>query len=540
MPVDLLPDVQSIGQNPKGAPQDLLPDVPNSENKNYFSQAKDYLSEIGTDLKNNFIKNWGAPLTYDKKLSLNQNFENNFPGSNEQILGAAVGGPGMKMVGQAAMHIPQLLKTALTSATGATVGYGLGGEKGAAVGSLLPLAGRMLPGGAKRAALSMVEDVTPQMMEHAQSRLDAAERLGLSHLRPSEALEAPAIATREGRLGRTAEGSQLLYGKQQERFGTEQKSIENLLDTIYNEEKLGKSVSADQKAIQTQGTLFNDEEELGPIDRLYRQAEQQRMPQGFVDKLKESKVMQQAFNKVETSPTYQDKLKGVPYGSNVVPENSIGYLDKVKRALNDMQQGHISAGNRYEASIAGQLSKMLTKHLDEISPEYKQARALAQRQITRRNIEEALARRSTKGRIGGQSFYNIILNNDKKFNDLNRSLKNVPEAQQQLKDMRMLFKDLISPNNVRSAAKLSETGMVQARNPIDAIKDFVGGLLQGRFDKESIELITNPKWKDQIRSILEKKNTPNKYLNMASLLGRVGTSAGYGIANTLDQTMEGR
>lgn len=368
-------------------------------------------------------------------------------------------------------------------AVGGALGYegakqlGINPELGAVAGGTTGLIGASPSKLAKETMLEGVEK-TPY-----QEKLAAANRLGLKYLTPAEASGNPFVAAQQGAAGKTKEGSQLLYNQGIERLNSERKSINNLFNDIYNKKELDPKVK-----------------------ELYRQAYQKEVPQEFVDNLKNNEVFNTAVDRVLNKPAYQESLKDVP-------ENSIAYLDHVKQAIDDM----IERAPKKEARLLKQTRTKLVDQMDEISPEYKQARSFAERGILRSKLENSLNDKD----IRGTNFYNKILKNDKTFNKTRYALRNAPEAQKQLDDMRTIFGDLINPPTVRTAAGLANTGMRQNRNSLTDFATTIKNKLTGdRYDKAAVELITNPKWADELHRVTQIGNKRKAAAKFIDLLGR--------------------
>jgi hypothetical protein len=195
----------------------------------------------------------------------------------------------------------------------------------------------------------------------------------------------------------------------------------------------------------------------------------------------------------------------------------VAYLDHVKQSLDDMIGSAIKKGDNKEASIMQKTKdEMLTK-MDEIAPEYKKARSLYERKSARETIEKIF---NTK-EMRGTNLYRG-LENKQKYEELQNHLRNVPEAQQQLKDMRLVFKDLINPPTVRTAHGTNKVGMNQERNTKKAYSEMLKQLLSfGKNDKTMVELITNPKWADELHKINDLTNKEQKLIRATQLLGRI-------------------
>lgn len=351
----------------------------------------------------------------------------------------------------------------------------------AALGSLLGLTGRNPTREAQKDIAKSIEGT------NYQDKLQAAKRLGLSYLTPAEASGSPYLGAIQGNIGKTEGGSKELYAAGEQRIKTEEKAIDKLLNTVYKEQDLSPEVK-----------------------KLYSQAYKKDVPQETISNLFNNKVIQEAQRIVENKPAYQESLK------NVKP-NSVAYLDHVKQSLDDMIGSAIKKGDNKEASIMQKTKdEMLTK-MDEIAPEYKKARSLYERKSARETIEKIF---NTK-EMRGTNLYRG-LENKQKYEELQNHLRNVPEAQQQLKDMRLVFKDLINPPTVRTAHGTNKVGMNQERNTKKAYSEMLKQLLSfGKNDKTMVELITNPKWADELHKINDLTNKEQKLIRATQLLGRI-------------------
>ena len=117
------------------------------------------------------------------------------------------------------------------------------------------------------------------------------------------------------------------------------------------------------------------------------------------------------------------------------------------------------------------------------------------------------------------------LKNDKNFDSVMKSVRNVPEAQQQLKDMRLVFRDLINPPTVRTAAGLAKTSMTKERSSAQAwMNEIKEVYTSGKYDKAAIELITNPKWADKLHEAAQATSKEKKASEIIKLLGKANAS----------------
>ncbi len=356
---------------------------------------------------------------------------------------------------------------------------------GAAIGALAGLLGR---NPTREAQKQIAETLSGKNYEE---KLRAGERLNLKYLTPAEVGDSPFLGAMQGNIGKSENGSQKLYEAGQGRIKSESEAIDKLLNTI-----------------------FKEEEHAPEVTRLYKEAGQKMVPEKSIAPFKDNEIYKTAKSIAESKPAYKEGLKGVP-------ENSIAYQDIINRSLNDMIQSAIKSGNNNEARLMKQTQKEFLKELDTISPEFSQARTLAEREKARETVEKAF---NTKEMIG-TNLYRGLLGNKQKFDELYHHLRNVPDAQSQLKDMRLVFKDLINPPTVRTAAGTTKAGMNQERNTKKAYSEMFKQLASfGKKDTAMVDLITNPNWKDELHKLSQLTNKEKKLIQTTNLLGRITAS----------------
>lgn len=350
---------------------------------------------------------------------------------------------------------------------------------GAIIGGVLGGRGMQTKKGLIKDAL---EGVDPQI---SAERLAASKRLGLDYLTPAEASLSPAVAERQGSLGKTPEGSRLLYEKGQRRAESEEGAINRLLDTIYHEETHGPEMVR----------AYADVYPLSTTPEL-------------AQKYKDNEIVKHAQKIVESNPAYKEELKGLG-------KDTIGYWDLVKRAMDDMAEN----SPRSEQRIIRKANQHLRSDLDEIAPDYKKARDLARRQAARDKLEKNFNKKA----LTGLNMYKAI--EDKtKFSQLMNQLHDVPKAQQMLSDMRMVFKDLIGTPSIRTAAQLKKTSMTEARNPVQALQEVAKNIFtSGKNEKAVIDFITSPNWHDAFRKYATMpEGISKKQMNLAELIKKLG------------------
>jgi hypothetical protein len=320
-----------------------------------------------------------------------------------------------------------------------------------------------------------------------EATTEAAKRLGLPYVTPAEASGNPFLGAQQGALGRTPEGAQKLYQKGQERLQGESKSIENLLSDVFNP----KTDASKKKA-------------------LYQEAYEKKLPLGFINKLDQNEVIKNAKSFVSKDPVYKEELKGLD-------KNSFEYWDLIKRRLDDMGTESSVKGSRYKPSLIDKTKKKLISEMDKIAPEsYPQARYLHEREKAREGIEKAFDKKS----MTGTNMYKT-LESKKGFEDLMKNLRGVPKAQEQLKDMKLVFKNLINNPTAKTANNLSRN----SSNKLDInVKDVMGSLKEaltlGKYDKAAVDLITNPEWGKELAELAKASPTQKNISKAIDMFGK--------------------
>lgn len=329
----------------------------------------------------------------------------------------------------------------------------------------------------------MTKGVKPEV---AQERLDLAKKIGLDYLTPAEAGLSPMAARAQGEMSR-GKGAPTMYEKSAQRVESERKAIGGVLNNIYNEEKMGPQIS-----------------------ELYQKAGGTKVPDEVMGKFSDNAVVSRAIKNIERKPAFQESLKDVP-------KNSIAYWDLVKQSIGDLEQ----AAPNNEARIIGKTRKELVDHLDNLSPEYKSARGLYERKATREGLEQVFDRKE----INGKNFYQALASQDK-FDDLMHHLRSVPEAQDKLKAMRVIFKDLIGSPTIATAKGTEERGLFEHRNLGNLLETTMEHLFSGgKHSEEAINLITSPEWFEKMNSINKITDKKLKAAAMLTTLGRASAQA---------------
>ncbi len=353
------------------------------------------------------------------------------------------------------------------------------GDTGADIAAVLggALGGRGF-GTKKEMMEKLTQGVHPEI---ANERIKLANKLGLDYLTPAEAGVSPWAAKQQGKLGRTEEGGKMLYERGMQRQKSEKAAIEKTLEQIYSPSRM------DSK-----------------VDEAYKAINEVNLPQEFPLQYKDNEIIKEAKKLVESTPAYKESLKSLmPKNVKLEPgqtdpqATSLVYWDHVKRAMDDMVAKAERAGNNNEARIISNTRRDMRNQMDEAFPEYKEARSLYERKMVRETLEKAFDRKA----MNGTNFYRA-LESDKKFEEISRHLKNAPEALDNLKAMREVFKDLMGPPTIKTAKGTEERGMNQARNPGNYMEHLMEHVFtKGVKDEDAIKFITSKDWGKQLEEI---------------------------------------
>jgi hypothetical protein len=357
------------------------------------------------------------------------------------------------------------------SALGAGLGYGA--HK---IANKLGIVGQ--PGEETIKGLSY-QDVAPSV--------EAGERLG-TNLRPSEATRNPFIAGQEGRYTRTSEAAKENVNMGIERTKSEKNAINKLLSTIHD------------KSIASKNEIKN----------LYHQAYRWNMKPELVNELKSDPIISDAFNEVSKDSAWQRKLEGKT-------ENNYSYLDKVRKEISDKENKLIRSGEKSKAAEYTDARSKLTTIMDKAVPDYAKARAAAQKSIIRSNIEKKLG----TSEINGKNFYKKIISNENKFNELYSSLKNVPEAQSMLTDMKDAWHSLINVEKPSTSSYQSEKGINQARGSLQKVLEIWNQLTGKKKNLESVKFIRSDKWVKKLRDSQESGDKNRLESTLSDIMGKI-------------------
>lgn len=401
-----------------------------------------------------------------------------------------------------------LARTALGGAAGAGIGsmtpYGAlkGAEYGAGAGAAAPYAAKMLGLSRLPPGQEVLNYLKP---EDVQKRFEAGLRTGRV-LTPSEASGVGRQAAPEASYARGGMAAIEKSKIAEANIGKEKEQIKRVLHSIYD-----RSTASDQN-----------------IRNLYEKAYRWNAKPEIISQAKQDPIIESAFNTVQNDKAWRRKLQDVP-------ENNLAYMDKVKKVIQNEEGKLLRAGEKEKAKEYTEARKQFTELMDNISPDYKAARAEAQKSILRSQLQKKLV--STKGR--GTDFYNKILKNDDEFDKLMKGLKNAPEAQDQLRDMKIAWEHLINPETPRGVYGKNETGLAQARNWYNIILEKWQDATGNKQGVEATKFFNSPEWPKAFENIQKLKDKDQKAKEVVQLLGKLSSmKAGSTAADVMSRRKE--
>jgi hypothetical protein len=488
-------------------------------------------------------------------------------GIGKRMLTGAVANSGIGLVSDIADNNSELTNTKLGAFTGGLIPPALAGA--AKVGT--PAYNFLFP---KHNVLNQVANSVDDVGKMIATK-EAGQAIG-QHLTPAEASGNQFLAQIQGRLGINDDTAKALQRFGEQHTSQQKSAIGSLLDDI---SPVTGSASSDIRNA-AQRILKGQEQALSKkASPIYQQAYQDEVPQEVFDKLMQNKRFSLGVKNVLSDPDYSQAL------ADVNPR-SIQFLDAVKKQIGDAYESVMSPLNpkKWKGSLIQNTQKNLLNQLDEVSPAYKEARAIygegaspleslknsqlgqianlkdtqlkrvpnmifdpaqtdikvmknLRDQITKqnpdawrqgiRNYMDSKLNKTMNADTGqGNNFYNQFLSGDKEFNQLLQATKNIPGAQKKLIDMRATFKNLINPVTPQTAARLARSSLDVSRSTWQSVKDFAANMLGGRYDKAWVEFITNPDWDKQLNNYMKAptRNVYEKAIKFGSILGKVNTS----------------
>jgi hypothetical protein len=396
---------------------------------------------------------------------------------------------------QAAMNvagaIPKAVKAipevaAQTIATGAeTIGKGAASMKIKGADTLGEMIGDFLRfksmSPEKYAFKKVLGDIKKSDLPKIQESSDAAKRLELEYWTPAEAKNSLRESAKQGGIGRTDEGIDKLQERSEARIASEYKAVDNLLNKIYDPNKLA--------------NLKNEK---------YKSAMQSVLPFEFIGRHRNRATVVKAIDEIKNNPALRQLIEeevGAPLES--INPNSFQYWDLIKQAMDELEENNKSKTGKSTTSsnVYGNTRREIVKQMDEINPDYKPARRIAERGFVRKKLESYFDSRK-KNVLNMAKFLEKSSNKDY----LMRKLNDLPDAIQKIKDFETAGKSIIPVNKTtRASRSLAEMSMSDARNTLEAKKRALQQKYGEAHDVAAVNLMTDPAWIEKLKSHLKDK-----------------------------------
>lgn len=411
----------------------------------------------------------------------------------------------------------------------------------------------------------------------AQQRLAEAKKLGLDYLTPAEASDDPILALQQGQLGKTEKGMKALVPRQASRVKSERRAIRTLLDDITPD---GSPVNEETRAA-AQRILGKQRAALSKLSKpLYKKAYADIVPDDFIASQMDDPLVAKAASDVSKDPALQSDFgkwaKDNKYDGP--PEKTVKYWDLVRRKLSDLAEPDKLGKSTNENRIAGDAARSLNSRLDDVSPNYKEARnffseeaprsqklegsrlakiakmddtqtksitrVLFDRQETdprtltavrnaiikedpnlwNRVVRMEMERRIdlSKGDLTGSSFYKQVLASPADYRLFHNALSKNPVAQRKLRMMKNTFGRLINPRNIKSVEGQARINVDQPRNVVDATQQYAMNIVGEKMDRAAVEFITNPQWNKEYARISKMTSARQRGRALIDLLNSIG------------------
>jgi len=476
------------------------------------------------------------------------------------VVGGSEQGINKREIAQAGAE--NVIGQGLGEAVGKGIEFGAKAAKGVVEGAL-PMVGIKTPAVVASTAGTQVPLAAEKSVRAAGKLADTyGEGFALT---PAEATGSPILAQFQGRRGISEAGEAKLTKFQDERRQAEKAIINKFLETLSpaGTPAARKARAASKNIIE--GTKATRAAIAGPF---YQEAYKNSIDDQVMASLMQDPIIMDAAAKVANSPVWQKELKGTPL-------NSVKYMHAVKQAMDDIREGAPSK----EARIIKQSIGELNDRIADVSPDYKTANKIysslsknvegveestigalsklddvelkkvsqmvfdpAQTDTQFRKklfsdlnnedptVVKSLIRAEMERRLGnikgertGSNFYNTLLAKDKDFDMFLEASKGNPDVRRNLIWMRRSFENLIGKEGAKGAAFRAKSSLDMPRSSTQFIMDKINDMAGGKYDEAAIEIITNPKWADEVKAVFKEGSKEQQAQKLLPLLSKVAT-----------------
>jgi hypothetical protein len=221
-------------------------------------------------------------------------------------------------------------------------------------------------------------------------------------------------------------------------------------------------------------------------------------------------------------------------------ENTVEGLHNAKKGIQGIieSQGDTAVGNTAAGELK-QVNKRLNAQLTSASPEYASANNISNMRQAREEIDKTMA----KTDLTGKDFYNRVLKNPQEYKMLYDRLANptnpkvATQAQTALSNLRTAMPDLMDNLAMVSGKALAKEHPNSNFKLLDLAKTFANKVFMNRYNKAVAELMTNPRWQDELAKVTKMKEGEDRGISLGRLISKVNVAgnAAYGNQQGSDQ-----
>lgn len=401
---------------------------------------------------------------------------------------------------------------------GALFGAGVTGVA-AGAGSIFRAMKNQIAPGSTKIAKDLAEGAAQQPEKLAATQ-EAAERLG-TFVSPGEASGSSVVRQREGRLKFPEKQRAKMQALTEARNSGLTDKLQSTIDSMVPEgkEALGKEVFETYEALKPQKL---NETVLGTL-------------------IEDDPIIARAAAAVEKDPSYRPDL---------YEATSLGRWDMVKRYLDDLADKQ-DTGSNQRLNIENAKNKLVST-LDKEIPEYADARAMSQRLILQREMEDKLAKVKLASGEAAPSISNItksLFSNTKHIDEVRDAIRTAGGNTQQLEDVITVAKAIEGSsfekalNNVaKGDSRLADyfsyatgaglgagiggpAGAIAGAAVAKPVVNLLGNIPASSVGKAYIRLATDPQYAGEVARMTASKGA-NKTRVAAAAIAKVIASEG--------------
>lgn len=403
----------------------------------------------------------------------------------------------------AAFGAAQFAEEGESKLANALIGFGLGtavaggfelGRKavGAVTGAIRP------PTGAQRVAEAA--DVAPEAQARGQAARAAASRQGVTTLTPGEATQSPRLLQGEGRVFAGGEGATRADRALAQRNIELREGVAKIINSIVPEGSTDEQIAAIQRAA-------------------YKQVTDTPVPKTIREKMMKRSTIQAAIKEIQKDPDLADGLD----------PGTLGYWNAVKIEIDGQIGELLQKGQNGRAAVKRNIRKELVDVLDELNPDYAAAREIGQRVGARSRLLEELGpdfQDDLNRTLDLPTATQKLFTNPANFKKLADDLRNVPGAQQRLKDMRLILQSIKNSPLPRLAKQSQEVGAASIAPPSARAVNAFNQLNRETTTKQYLDLILSDEWTEALSNAAKQRTAFKKVDALQNILaGQAGASA---------------